>query len=69
MFFKEFKILTHYTLSHPENDRDVTECVQGFTLQLQDAFFMRHSRRSFLSASEDIQVPRAMTSVFIWYTR
>ena len=35
-----------YTLSHPENDRDVTEHAQGYTLQ--DASFMRQSRCSFL---------------------
>ena len=29
----------NYTLSHPENDRDVTERAQGYTLQ--DASFMR----------------------------
>ena len=34
-----------YTLSHPENDRDVTERVQEYTLQ--DASFMRQSRTSF----------------------
>ena len=28
-----------YTLSHHENDCDVTECAQGYTLQ--DASFMR----------------------------
>ena len=37
-----------YTLSHPENDRDVTDLVQEYTLQ--DAFFMRQSRCSFLNA-------------------
>ena len=30
-----------YTLSHPENDHDVTECAQGYTRQ--DASFMRQS--------------------------
>ena len=29
---------TYYTLSHPENDCDVTEHAQGYTLQ--DASFM-----------------------------
>ena len=38
---------TVYTLSHPENDRDVTERVKGYTLQ--DASFMRQSRNSFLN--------------------
>ena len=33
-----------YTLSHPENDRDVTERVQGYTVQ--EASFM-HQSRSF----------------------
>ena len=37
-----------YTLSHPENDRDVTERAQGYTLQ--DASLMRQSRCSFLNA-------------------
>ena len=37
-----------YTLSHPENDRDVTERAQRYTLQ--DASCMRHSRCSFLNA-------------------
>ena len=32
---------SNYTLSHPENDRDVTDCVQEYTLQ--DASFMRQS--------------------------
>ena len=32
-----------YTLSHPENDRDVTERAQGYTPQ--DAVFMRQSLR------------------------
>ena len=41
-------ILDLYTLSHPENDRDVTERVQEYTLQ--DASFMRQSRCSFLNA-------------------
>ena len=35
---KSFIIFT-YTLSHPENDCDVTERTQGYTLQ--DASFMR----------------------------
>ena len=30
-----------YTLSHPENDLDVTNRAKGYTLQ--DAFFMRQS--------------------------
>ena len=34
-------------LSHPENDRDVTERVQEYTLQ--DASFMCQSRCSFLN--------------------
>ena len=34
----------HYTLSHPENDRDVTESAQEYTLQ--DASFIRQSRCS-----------------------
>ena len=37
-----------YTLSHPENDRDITERAQGYTLQ--GASFMRQSRCSFLNA-------------------
>ena len=37
-----------YTLSHPENDRDVTDRVQEYTLQ--DASFMHQSRGSFLYA-------------------
>ena len=38
-----------YTLSHPENDRDVTERVQGYTLQ-NASFIMHQSRCSFLNA-------------------
>ena len=52
-----------YTLSHPENDRDVTERAQGNTLQ--DASFMRQSLSSFLNVWDNTQVARAMTSVFI----
>ena len=37
-----------YTLSHPENDRDVTDRVQEYTLQ--DASFMRQSLCFFLNA-------------------
>ena len=37
----------HYTLSHPENDREVTDRVREYTLQ--DASFMRQSRCSFLN--------------------
>ena len=37
-----------YTLSHPENDCDVTERVQEYTLQ--DASFMHQSWCSFLNA-------------------
>ena len=51
-----------YTLSHPENDVDVTEPVQE--CMLQDASLMRQSQCSFLNAWENTQVPRAMTSVF-----
>ena len=52
-----------YTLSHPENDHDVTERVQEYTLQ--DASFMRQYRCSFLNVWENTQVARAMTSVFL----
>ena len=37
-----------YTLSHPRNDRDVTERAQWYTLQ--DASLMHQSRCSFLNA-------------------
>ena len=50
-FFIQWKhcvIFDDYTLSHPENDRDVTERIQEYTLQ--DASFMRQSRCSFLNA-------------------
>ena len=53
-----------YTLSHPENDRDVTQRAQGYTLQ--DASCMR---QSFLNAGDNTQVAREMTSVFVWNTR
>ena len=43
----EKKSRTVYTLSNPENDRDVTDRVQEYTLQ--DASFMRQSRCSFLN--------------------
>ena len=56
-----------YTLSYPENDRDITEHAHGYTLQ--DTSFMRQSRCSFLNAWENAQVARTMTSVFIWNTR
>ena len=35
-------LFSNYTFSHPENDRDVTDRVQEYTLQ--DASFMRQSR-------------------------
>ena len=37
----------HYTLSHSENDLDVTERAKGYTLQ--DAFFIGKSQDSFLN--------------------
>ena len=46
-----------YTLSHPENDRDVTESAQGYTLQ--DASFVRQSQCSFLNVWENTQVALA----------
>ena len=52
-----------YTLSHPENDRDVTERAQGYMLQV--ASFMRQSRCSFLNVWENTLVASAMTSVFL----
>ena len=58
---------TVYTLSHPENDRDVTERVQEYTLQY--ASFMRQSRCSFLNALESTQVERTLTSIFLRNTR
>ena len=57
----------HYTLSHPENDRDVTDRVQEYTLQ--DASCLRQSRCSFLNAWENTKVARTMTSVFLRNTR
>ena len=36
-----------YTLSHTENDSDVTERAKGYTVQ--DASFMRQSQNSFLN--------------------
>ena len=56
-----------YTLYHPENDRDVTERVQEYTLQ--DASFMGQSRCSFLNVCENAHVARAVTSVFLRCTR
>ena len=47
---------SNYTLSHPENDRDVTERAQGYTLQ--DASCMRPSRCSFLNVWEITKVAR-----------
>ena len=38
-----------YTLSHPDNDRDVTERFQEYTLQ--DASFMLQSTGSFLMST------------------
>ena len=55
------------TLSHSGNDHDVTESAQGY--KLQDVFFVRQSRCSFLNAWENTQVACAMTSVFVWNTR
>ena len=49
-------IFINYTLSHPENDRDVTERAQVYTLQ--DTSFIRQSRCSFLNAWENTQVAR-----------
>ena len=60
-------MLLNYTLSHPENDRDVTERAQGYTRQ--DASFMCQSRCAFLIVWENTQVVRAMTSVFLRNTR
>ena len=54
-------------MSHPENDSDITERAQGYTLQ--DTSFMRQSRRSFLNAWENTQVVRAATNVFFRNTR
>ena len=56
-----------YTLSHPENDRDVTKRTQGYTLK--DASFMRQSRCSFLNVCENTQVARAVSSAFLRNTR
>ena len=56
-----------YTLSHPENDCDVTERDQGHTLQ--DASFMRQSQCSFLNMWRNTQVVHAVTSVFLLNTR
>ena len=56
-----------YTLSHLENDRDVTQRVEGYTLQ--NASFVRQSRDSFLNAWENKEVTRAITSVLFCTTR
>ena len=53
----------YYTLSHPENDSDVTERAQGYTLQ--DASFMRQSQCFFMNMWENTQVACVMTSVFL----
>ena len=45
---EEEKWSIDYTLSHPENDRDVTERAQRYTLQ--EASLMRQSPCSFLNA-------------------
>ena len=42
--------ILYYTLSHPENERDVTERTQEYTLQY--ASLLRQSRCSFLNAWE-----------------
>ena len=41
MMMRGYKTQRHYTLSHLENDRDVTEQAHGHTLQ--DAFFIHKS--------------------------
>ena len=40
--------MKHYIMSHPENDRDVTDRAKGYTLQ--DASFVRQSRDSLFNA-------------------
>ena len=44
--------ILNYTLSHPENDRDVTDRVQEN--MLQDAFFTRQSLCSFLNTEKTL---------------
>ena len=56
-----------YTLSHPENNHDITEHAQEYTLQ--EASFMCQSRCSFLNVWENTQVACAMKSVFLRNTR
>ena len=50
-----------YTLSHPENDRDVTERAKGNTLQ--DASFMRQSRNSYLNVCDNTHVTPAILTI------
>ena len=47
MLCKKDTYMNKYTLSHLENDRDVTERAKGYTLL--DASFMRQSWDSFLN--------------------
>ena len=54
-----------YTLSHPENDRDVTGRTKGNTLQ--DSF-MHQSRNSFLNMWDNTHVMCAILSIFLWNT-
>ena len=55
--------------THPENDRDVTERAQGYTLQ--DASFSVNPSVPFWACEKTLntQVVRAMTSVFLWNMR
>ena len=56
-----------YTLSHPENDRDVTDRAKGYTLQ--DASFVRQSRDSLLNSLENTCYTRVIISIYLWNTR
>ena len=65
--------LSIYTLSQPKKDRDVTERLRIYAARHREwrikGAFMRHSRCSFLNAWENVQVARAITSIFLWNTR
>ena len=57
----------HYTLSHSENDHDVTGCPEGNTLQ--DASCRRQSQDSLLNAWDNTHMLRVQyLSIFLWIT-
>ena len=53
-----------YTLSHPENDRDVTGASNDIYAARRS--FMRESRDYFLNVYENTHTMRLIISIFLW---